>query len=317
MYLGVDPLVSNLLVSWGFICHGIPWFAVDTGVRFRLTSSPRKLEVKLSLLNWSAAWKLYLGLSLTASYPPNACISAQFFCASVTPAPGCWTNLPSTLLMNAIPAKIAGVKKIILANPRLNNKLNPAIIYAAKKLGIKEIYSMGGAQAIGSLTYIQKVDKIVGPGNIYVAKAKKEVFGDVGVEGMVAGPSEITVVADKKTEIKSVITSLIGQAEHDVNSQCIIISKDLSVLKEIKNFGVSRIIYTDINKDGTKKGPNIKDTMELSTKVKIPFIISGGISSIEDVKKIKSLNNSNIEGVIVGKSIYDGDIKINELAKEI
>ena len=88
-------------------------------------------------------------------------------------------------------------------------------------------------------------------------------------------------------------------------------------LKEIENFGVSRIIYTDINKDGTKKGPNIKDTIELSTKVKIPFIISGGISSIEDIKKIKSLNNSNIEGVIVGKSIYDGDIKIKELAKEI
>ena len=88
-------------------------------------------------------------------------------------------------------------------------------------------------------------------------------------------------------------------------------------LKEIKNFGISRIIYTDINKDGTKKGPNIQDTIELSSKVKIPFIISGGISSIEDIKKIKSLNNSNIEGVIVGKSIYDGDIKINELAKQI
>ena len=88
-------------------------------------------------------------------------------------------------------------------------------------------------------------------------------------------------------------------------------------LKEIKNFGVSRVIYTDINKDGTKKGPNIKDTIELSSKVKIPFIISGGISSIEDIKKIKSLSNSNIEGVIVGKSIYDGDIKINELAKQI
>ena len=88
-------------------------------------------------------------------------------------------------------------------------------------------------------------------------------------------------------------------------------------IKEIENFGVSRIVYTDINKDGTKKGPNIKDTIELSNKFKIPFIISGGISSIEDVKKIKSLNNSNIEGVIVGKSIYDGDIKINELAKEI
>ena len=91
----------------------------------------------------------------------------------------------------------------------------------------------------------------------------------------------------------------------------------IDFIKEIQNFGVSRIIYTDINKDGTKQGPNIKDTIELSSKVKIPFIISGGISSIDDIKKIKSLNNSKIEGVIVGKSIYDGDIKINELAKQI
>jgi len=91
----------------------------------------------------------------------------------------------------------------------------------------------------------------------------------------------------------------------------------IDFIKQIENFGVSRIIYTDINKDGTKKGPSIKDTIELSSKVKIPFIISGGISSLEDIKKIKSLNNSNIEGVIVGKSIYDGDIKINELAKQI
>jgi len=91
----------------------------------------------------------------------------------------------------------------------------------------------------------------------------------------------------------------------------------INFVKKIENFGVSRIIYTDINKDGTKKGPNIKDTIELSSKVKIPFVLSGGISSIEDIKKIKALNNSNIEGVIVGKSIYDGDIKINELAKQI
>ena len=88
-------------------------------------------------------------------------------------------------------------------------------------------------------------------------------------------------------------------------------------VKKIENFGVSRIIYTDINKDGTKEGPNIKDTLEISKKVKIPFVISGGISSIEDIKKIKSLNNSNIEGAIVGKSIYDGDIKISELARQI
>jgi len=89
----------------------------------------------------------------------------------------------------------------------------------------------------------------------------------------------------------------------------------IDLIKKIQNFGVSRIIYTDINRDGTKQGPNIKDTVELSSKTKIPLVISGGVSSLEDIKKIKSLNNSNIEGVIIGKAIYDGDIKINDLAK--
>jgi len=88
-------------------------------------------------------------------------------------------------------------------------------------------------------------------------------------------------------------------------------------IKKIQNFGVSRIIYTDINRDGTKQGPNIEDTVELSSKTKIPLVISGGVSSLEDIKKIKSLSNSNIEGVIIGKAIYDGDIKINDLAKLI
>ena len=91
----------------------------------------------------------------------------------------------------------------------------------------------------------------------------------------------------------------------------------IDFIKKIKNFGVSRIIYTDIYRDGTKQGPNIEGAVELSSKVKIPLVISGGISSIEDIKKIKSLNNSNIEGVIVGKSIYDGDIKISDLAELI
>ena len=91
----------------------------------------------------------------------------------------------------------------------------------------------------------------------------------------------------------------------------------LDFMKKIKNLGVSRIIYTDVNKDGTKKGPNLKDTVEISNKANIPLVISGGVSSIEDIKKIKSLNNSNIEGVIVGKSIYDGDIKISDLAELI
>ncbi len=145
------------------------------------------------------------------------------------------SNLPSTLLMNAILAKkIAGVKRVVLANPRLNGKLNPAVMYAGKKCGISEIISVGGSQAIASLAYIQKVNKIVGPGNDYVARAKKEVFGDVGIEGMVAGPSEITVVADKNTNLKEVITSLIGQAEHDANSQCILVTKNKNFVKSLK-----------------------------------------------------------------------------------
>jgi len=150
-------------------------------------------------------------------------------------------NLPSTLLMNAIPAKIAGVKRIVLANPKNNGKLNPAVLYAAKKLGINEIYSMGGAQAIGSLAYIQKVNKIVGPGNIFVAGAKRQVFGDVGIEGMIAGPSEITILADGKTNLNEVTTSMIGQAEHDINSQCILITKDMNLIKRFKIDLISKL----------------------------------------------------------------------------
>ena len=167
-------------------------------------------------------------------------------------------NLPSTLLMNSIPAKIAGVKRIVLANPKLNGQLNPAVLYAAQKVGIKEIYSMGGAQAIASLAYIQKVNKIVGPGNVFVAAAKKELFGQVGIESMVAGPSEITILADNKTKIDDVLTSMIGQAEHDENSQCILISKDLNLIKEfqkkiknkIKNLPRRSIVFKSLKNNG-------------------------------------------------------------------
>ena len=144
-------------------------------------------------------------------------------------------NLPSTLLMNVIPAKLAGVKRIVLANPRFNGKLNPAVMYVAKKAGIKEIRSVGGAQVVGMLTYVDKVNKIVGPGNIYVARAKKEVFGNVGIEGSIMGPSEIAVVADNKTNLNQVITSIIGQAEHDINSQCILITKDKILIDQFRN----------------------------------------------------------------------------------
>ena len=115
--------------------------------------------------------------------------------------PGSTASYPSSVLMNAIPAIVAGVKRIVMINPGYKGKQNPAVLYAAKKCKIKEIYSIGGPSAIAAITYgtkkIKKVDKIVGPGNSYVAAAKKEVFGDVGIEGMTAGPSEVTIVCDK------------------------------------------------------------------------------------------------------------------------
>ena len=142
-------------------------------------------------------------------------------------------NLPSSVLMNTIPAKIAGVKKIVLVNPKTKGRLDPAVLYAAKKIGVSEILSIGGAQAIGSLAYVQKVNKIIGPGNIFVANAKKELFGQVGLEGMIAGPSEITILADNNSNIEEIITSMIAQAEHDVKSQSILITKSKKLANEV------------------------------------------------------------------------------------
>ena len=155
-------------------------------------------------------------------------------------------NLPSSLLMNAIPAKIAGIKNIILANPKINGNLNPAVMYAAAKCGINKIINIGGAQAIGTLAYVFKVDKIVGPGNDYVAKAKREVFGEVGIEGMIAGPSEVTVVADKKSNINQIVTSLAAQSEHGPNSQSILITSDKDGTEY--NLKTGHFYYTDVTK---------------------------------------------------------------------
>ena len=152
--------------------------------------------------------------------------------------PGSSASYPSTVLMNAIPAIVAGVRRIVMINPSNKGKQNPAVLYAARKCKIKEIYSIGGPSAIAAVAYgtkkIKKVNKIVGPGNIYVAAAKKEVFGDVGIESMIAGPSEITIVCDKQSNPEWVASDLIGQAEHDVLAQCILISKDKSFLNKVK-----------------------------------------------------------------------------------
>ncbi len=152
--------------------------------------------------------------------------------------PGSTVSYPSSVLMNAIPAFVAGVKRIVMINPGFKGKQNSAVLYAARKCKIKEIYSIGGPSAIAAVAYgtkkIKKVNKIVGPGNVYVAAAKKEVFGDVGIEGMIAGPSEVTIVCDKFSNPEWVASDLIGQAEHDLLAQCILISKDKKFIKKVK-----------------------------------------------------------------------------------
>ena len=177
--------------------------------------------------------------------------------------PGGTASYPSTVLMNCIPALVAGVKDIYLTTPALGTYVNSAVIYAAKKCKVREIYKIGGAHSIAAFAYgtktIKKVDKIVGPGNTFVATAKKEVFGDVGID-MVAGPSEVSIIADKYSNPEWVASDLIAQAEHDVFAQSILVSssrdliksvnlylkKQLSVLpkkdiaaKSLKNFGLA------------------------------------------------------------------------------
>ena len=153
--------------------------------------------------------------------------------------PGSTASYPSSVLMNAIPAIVAGVKRVVMINPGFKGKQNPAVLYAAHKCKIKEIYSIGGPSAIAAVAYgtkkINKVNKIVGPGNAYVAAAKKEVFGDVGIEGMTAGPPEVTIVCDKFSNLEWVASDLIGQAEHDNLAQCILISKDKSIIKKVND----------------------------------------------------------------------------------
>ena len=150
--------------------------------------------------------------------------------------PGGTASYPSSVLMNAIPAIVAGVKRIVMVVPTQKGDMNPSILAAAKVLGINEIYKIGGAQAIGALAFgtksIKKVDKIFGPGNAYVALAKKNVFGTVGID-MIAGPSEILVVADERNNPKHIAIDLLSQAEHDKFAQSILITPSKTFAEKV------------------------------------------------------------------------------------
>ena len=152
--------------------------------------------------------------------------------------PGSTASYPSTVLMNAIPAICAKVKRIVMVNPAFEGKQNPSVLYAAKLCGISEIYQIGGPSAIAAVAYgtktIKPVNKIVGPGNQFVAAAKREVSGDVGVESMFCGPSEVTIVCDKKSNPDWLASDLVGQAEHSDLVQCILISKDRKIIEKTR-----------------------------------------------------------------------------------
>ena len=153
--------------------------------------------------------------------------------------PGGTAAYPSTVLMDAIPAKIAGVREVVMVTPpSVDGKVNPTILAAASVAGVDKIFKVGGAQAIAALAYgtesVPKVDKIVGPGNAFVAEAKKQVFGAVSID-MIAGPSEILVVADGKSNPRWVAADLLSQAEHDKNASAVLVTDSMALAKAVSD----------------------------------------------------------------------------------
>ena len=151
--------------------------------------------------------------------------------------PGGTASYPSSVLMNAVPARVAGVERLVITVPSPDGSLNPLVLVAADLAGVTEIYRIGGAQAIAALAYgtetIPPVDKIVGPGNAYVAAAKRQVFGQVGID-MIAGPSEVLVVADADNDPEWIAADLLAQAEHDTAAQSILMTDDAQLADAVE-----------------------------------------------------------------------------------
>jgi histidinol dehydrogenase len=151
--------------------------------------------------------------------------------------PGGTAAYPSSVLMNAVPAKVAGVERLVMVVPAPDGKLNPLVLAAAQLAGVDEIFRVGGAQAVAALAYgtasIAPVDKIVGPGNAYVAAAKRLVFGKVGID-MIAGPSEVLILADRDANPEWIAADLLAQAEHDTAAQSILITDDAALARDVE-----------------------------------------------------------------------------------
>ena len=214
--------------------------------------------------------------------------------------PGGTAAYPSSVLMNAIPAKVAGVRKIKIVTPPKSEGINPAVIYAAQKAGIDEIISVGGAQAIAALAYgtesIERVDKIVGPGNIFVAMAKKLVFGAVDID-MIAGPSEVLVIADDRANPKYVAADLMSQAEHDPMAAAILITTSLELAKAVMaqiDIQINELPRHDIIDRSLEKYGSIvivdslDEAVELSNKIAPEHLELSVESPFELLSKVKN-----------------------------
>ena len=193
--------------------------------------------------------------------------------------PGGLASYPSSVLMNAIPAKVAGVKRLAITVPTPDNKVNPMVLLAAQLSGVDEVYRVGGAQAIAALAYgtktIKPVDKITGPGNAFVAAAKRQVFGKVGID-MIAGPSEILVIVDKTSRPDWIALDLLSQAEHDENAQSILITDSDDIIKAVtekieinlQNLSRNEIAGKSWKNNGAIiKVPNFEMAAELSNRI--------------------------------------------------
>jgi len=191
--------------------------------------------------------------------------------------PGGKASYPSSVLMNAIPAKVAGVKEIIMTVPLPNGRVNPLVLAAAAIAGVDRVFAIGGAQAIAALAHgtqmVPKVDKIVGPGNIYVATAKRAVFGTCGID-MIAGPSEILVICDGQTDPDWVAMDLFSQAEHDEQAQSILLCPDKAYLDQV---------------EASFKA--LLPTMERSSIIKISIEQRGALIQVKDMQEAIDLAN--------------------------
>lgn len=193
--------------------------------------------------------------------------------------PGGTASYPSSVLMNVLPAKLAGVKKIVMVTPPKQGGIDPHILAAASLAGVDEIYMVGGAQVIAALAYgtesIPKVDKIVGPGNLYVALAKREVYGIVNID-MIAGPSEIVVIADETGNAEYIAADLLSQAEHDERATAICITTNIKLAKEVER-EIERQLETlprsEIARESIKRNgaifivPSLEEAFHLSNEI--------------------------------------------------